>query len=134
MKILVVEDSATIRVQYLKMLDEMGHKVTTAADGLAGLHHAVSEEFDLILMDIKLLCFDGLYITRAIRKHERQKELTRVPVVAVTATDTTDDECREAGMDGCVRKPISREGMRRLTEKWDAYNKAYLMQKRRLSS
>lgn len=64
--------------------------------------------FDLVLMDIHMPEMDGITATKIIRASEEEKGSVHVPVIAVTASLTEEDQeiCLEAGMDGIVGKPI----------------------------
>ena len=65
-----------------------------------------SEDFDVVLMDVRMPQMDGLEATRRIRGLEGPRG--HVPVVALTAQAFTGQvqECRDAGMDGHVAKPF----------------------------
>lgn len=105
-KILLVEDNAANRKLLGDILRRAGygtHEVSTADAGIAA---ALSEAFDLVVMDIQLPGTDGLAATRLLRANPRTK---RLPVLAVTAHAMRGDEKRilEAGCDGYVAKPIA---------------------------
>jgi len=65
-------------------------------------------EFDVVLMDCQMPVMDGLACTRALRERETRLQLRRLPVVAMTAASDEDarDECRDAGMDDFLTKPV----------------------------
>jgi DNA-binding response OmpR family regulator len=101
-RILLVEDDATIREMTRLSLERDGFKVTTAADGSAGLAAFHEEAPDLVLLDVMLPGLDGISVCRAIR------ETSVVPVVMLTArTDAVDVVLGlEAGADDYVTKPF----------------------------
>ncbi len=103
--ILVVEDNPTNRLVMEEMLRHLGHQVTLAVDGTDGVRQAASRRFDTVLMDISMPVMDGLTATRLIRTESPSKGAR---ILAVTAHTLPADieRFREAGMDGCLTKPI----------------------------
>jgi len=69
-KILVIEDEAAIRRVLVKILSEEneGYNVDEAEDGLAGIEKIKSDDFDLVLCDIKMPKMDGVEVLEAIKK------------------------------------------------------------------
>ena len=85
-------------------LASMGCVVDYAADGVTGLHLALREHFDVIVLDITLPGMDGLSLCRELRtRHERQ-----TPIVMMTARDELADKLRgfESGADDYLVKPF----------------------------
>lgn len=102
--ILVVEDEYDI-AQLLKLhLSEICDKVVLAANGHDGLQAANSEEWDLIILDLRLPGIDGLEICRRIREN-----LNYTPVLMLTAKSTELDRVLglEIGADDYLTKPFS---------------------------
>ena len=75
--------------------------------------------YNLIFMDVQMPVMDGLTATQEIRKWEQGKGC-HIPVIAMTANAMEGDKekCLEAGMDDYVAKPIRREDIFELVEKW----------------
>ena len=79
----------------------------------------MSASFDLVLMDVQMPGMDGLEATRLIRAAEiddgpnRRATRPRCPVVGLTASigQAFELECRAAGMDGFLSKPLAREAL-----------------------
>ncbi len=88
-----------------QLLEMAGYNVLEATDGEEAIELAVAEQPELILMDLSLPKLDGLTATRRIRQH---RDLSRVPIVAVSAHDSLGSrtEALEAGCDEYVTKPI----------------------------
>ncbi|MFZ5832227.1 MAG: response regulator, partial [Planctomycetota bacterium] len=107
LRVLLVEDSLVNQKLVVALLDEQGHQVTVANNGLEALTILESARFDLILMDVQMPEMDGLEATRAIRAMERQRG-GHVPIVAMTAHALQGDRerCLEAGMDAYISKPL----------------------------
>ena len=105
-RILLVEDNEMNRDMLSRRLIRSGYEVFLAVDGQQGADMALSEQPDLILMDIQLPGIDGYEATRRIRKIPA---LAKVPIIAVTSYALSGDEAktREAGCDGYVAKPYS---------------------------
>lgn len=103
MKILLVEDEAKAGDYLRKGLTEAGFLVDWAQDGADGLHLALQESYDLIILDVMLPVFDGWYVLRELRK-------TRdTPVLFLTARDEVEDRVKglELGADDYLVKPFS---------------------------
>ena len=102
MKILLVEDEAKAGDYLRKGLTEAGFLVDWAQDGADGLHLALQESYDLIILDVMLPVFDGWYVLRELRK-------TRdTPVLFLTARDEVEDREKglELGADDYLVKPF----------------------------
>jgi len=86
----------------------MGRLRARAADGQEAADLALSDAFDLILMDISMPRLDGIAATALIRGHERAIGCPPVPILALTAHVQSSDRARflEAGMDNVLTKPI----------------------------
>jgi PAS domain S-box-containing protein len=111
LRILVAEDVKVNQELARIMLEREGHQVEIAADGVLAVAAAQRSRFDLILMDMHMPNLDGLGATRAIRA--LPGEGGRVPIVAMTASAFAEEveQCRVAGMDGHVTKPIRRASL-----------------------
>jgi two-component system cell cycle response regulator DivK len=104
-QILLVEDNAANRKLLCGVLRHAGYEVFEAVNADDGLALALTESFDLIVMDIQLPGTDGLTATRVLRADD---QTAHIPVLAVTAHAMRGDESRimNAGCDGYVTKPI----------------------------
>lgn len=105
MKILVIEDNRDLAANLGDFLEDRGHTVDYAADGLSGLHLAVSNDFDAIVLDLNLPAMDGLDVCRRLRTEGRKQ----TPVLMLTARDTLDNKLSgfEAGADDYLVKPFA---------------------------
>jgi len=118
LKVLIVEDNRINRVVLRDLLEQDGHEVDEAHDGQQGLSMADRKSYDLVLMDISMPVLDGVAATRAIRQSEAQG--TRLPIVALTAHAGSADKehFRAAGVDDILVKPISRQSLRTILERF----------------
>ncbi len=105
MRILIIEDDATIAANLYDFLEAHGHAVDAAADGVTGLHLAVSQTFDAIVLDLGLPGMDGLTLARKLRE-EAQLD---TPILILSARDTLDDKLEgfSRGADDYLVKPFS---------------------------
>lgn len=103
--VMVVEDFEDNRFMMRRLLEMSGYRVVEAVNGEQAVDVARRERPHLILMDLSLPLLDGLAATRRIRQHE---ELRRVPIIAVSAHDTSDfhADALAAGCNDYVTKPI----------------------------
>ena len=107
LKVLVAEDSAVNRKLLLRVLEKHGHDAEAVTDGGSALQAALTDAYDVALMDIQMPVMDGLEAARSIREAERARG-THLPLIAVTAHAMKVDRerCLAAGFDACVVKPI----------------------------
>jgi two-component system cell cycle response regulator DivK len=107
-KILVVEDNEKNMYLMSYIIEKMGHKPIRAVTGEQGVEMAVTEQPDLILMDIQLPGIDGL---EAIQRIRASKASVSIPIIAITSYAMTGDRERllGAGCNGYIEKPINSE-------------------------
>ena len=105
-KILIVEDNALNIKLFCDLLAAHGHEPEAVTDSRFALDAARHFSPDLVITDIQLPHVSGLELIRMIRNDE---VLARVPIMAVTAYSTSEDEerIRAAGAQAYVSKPIS---------------------------
>ena len=104
MRILVVEDEASLRDGIVDLLKGDGHVVTAAADGVTGLEAGLRELFDLVVLDLMLPRLDGMDVCRKLRAAR-----PGMPILILTARASEDDKVRGLveGADDYVTKPFS---------------------------
>ena len=105
-KVLIVEDNELNMKLIHDLLDAQGYETLETREGLQALTLARQHRPDLILMDIQLPEISGLEVTKWLKEDE---ELSRIPVIAVTAFAMKGDEepIREGGCEAYISKPIS---------------------------
>jgi CheY-like chemotaxis protein len=99
-----------------RVLEKEGFVVDVASDGRQAVDAWRRGTYDLILMDCQMPQLDGYEATREIRREEREiGSVSRVPIIALTAhaMKGAADDCRRAGMDDYLTKPLDREQLRR---------------------
>jgi len=102
--VLLIEDHRDIAGAVVDFLEDRGFAVDYAADGITGLHLAVTNPYDVIVLDIMLPGLDGLSVCRKLREEARND----TPLLMLTARDTLDDKITglSAGADDYLVKPF----------------------------
>jgi two-component system sensor histidine kinase/response regulator len=117
-RILLAEDNPVSQKLACLMLTKAGYQVEVANDGQEAVEkYTMSpEDFDLIFMDVQMPEMDGIAATKTIR----QRGFNTIPIVAMTAHAMKGDmeTCLEGGMDDYITKPIKRELVFQVLEKW----------------
>ncbi len=116
--ILLAEDNPVNQKLATLILTKAGYNVKVADNGQLAVDtfSANPDKFDLILMDIQMPEKDGLEATKALR----DKGFSEVPIIAMTANAMKGDReiCLQAGMNDYISKPIKREIVFEIIEKW----------------
>ncbi|HEX4418584.1 MAG TPA: response regulator transcription factor [Kofleriaceae bacterium] len=104
MRILVVEDEASLRDGIVDLLTGDGHQLVAAGDGVAGVEAGLRESFDLVVLDLMLPRLDGMEVCRRLRAAR-----PGLPILMLTARGSEDDKVRGLmeGADDYVTKPFS---------------------------
>lgn len=116
-RILVVDDSATVRKLISSKLEKSGHTVISAEDGVEALARLDEGKPDLILLDIAMPRMDGYEVCREVRARENTKHL---PVVMISGKDGFFDKVRGrmAGATGYVTKPFGPETLMKALDEY----------------
>ncbi|MCP2006907.1 response regulator [Duganella violaceipulchra] len=116
-RILLVEDNIFNQQIAQEMLEDAGVTVCLASNGADALELLSRSDFDCVLMDLQMPHMDGLEATRRIRDDPR---LTHLPVLAMTATATTEARmrCIDAGMNDFISKPVQPALMYQTVANW----------------
>jgi DNA-binding response OmpR family regulator len=103
--VLLIEDHADIAEMVGAYLENRDYLIDYAADGITGLHLAVSNQYDAIILDLMLPGMDGLEVCQKIRGDARSD----VPIIMLTARDTLDDKITglDSGADDYLIKPFA---------------------------
>ncbi|MCP3944593.1 MAG: response regulator [Desulfobacteraceae bacterium] len=107
-RILVVEDMETNLLTAKILIGKQGYHTDEAKNGEQAVQKYKEDPCDLILMDCQMPVMDGLEATRQIRIYEKEKELSQVPIIAMTgnAFESDREKCFKAGMDDFIPKPV----------------------------
>jgi DNA-binding response OmpR family regulator len=104
-RILIIEDDHTIATNLYDYLTARGHTVDAAADGVTGVHLAMGQAFDAIVLDLGLPGIDGIKVCRKLRLDAHLE----TPVLMLTARDTLQDKLQgfDSGADDYLVKPFA---------------------------
>ena len=107
MRVLVIEDNQDLAANIGDFLEDSGHVVDFAMDGISGLHLAITQPVDVIILDIVLPGIDGFSLCRRFREESEKP----TPILMLTAKDTLDDKLEgfDAGADDYLLKPFALE-------------------------
>jgi len=102
-KILIIEDEKRVASFICKGLEEEGFETDIAYDGLIGKKKALSQKYDMIILDINLPQMNGFEVCKEIRNHNAS-----IPILMLTALGTTEDKLDgfDAGADDYLIKPF----------------------------
>ena len=107
-KILAADDSSDNRFLLRAFLKNYNCELLLVENGQEAFDAFVSDQFDLILMDMQMPVIDGFEATRLIRKFEKDNNIPLTPILALTAYALPEEikQCTDAGCDGHVSKPV----------------------------
>jgi len=116
--VLVVEDNLVNQKMVVRMLEKMGCRVDVAGNGLEAVERAGGSTYDLVFMDCQMPEMDGYEATAEIRRVKNDSR--RTPIIAMTAHTMQGDreKCLQAGMDDYIPKPIKKETLSEILQKW----------------
>ncbi len=111
LNILVVEDNPVNQLLAKKLLENQGHTVVGAGNGLRSLDYLAAGQFDLVFMDVQMPVMDGIETTKSIRNDTSGRLDSKIPIIAMTAHAMKGDRESfiEIGMDDYIAKPIDKE-------------------------
>lgn len=113
--ILIAEDHEVNQQLFKTILENMGHTVRIANNGIEAVKAVESEDFSLIFMDVQMPEMNGYEATEKIREKG-----IRTPIIAATASAVKGEQerCFEVGMDDILIKPFKKKDIIPLLEKW----------------
>ncbi|CCQ11005.1 hypothetical protein PALB_18790 [Pseudoalteromonas luteoviolacea B = ATCC 29581] len=118
--VLLIEDNPFNQKLISKQLSKLGYSCILANNGLEGFQLFKQNQFKLILTDCHMPEMDGYTLAKKIRQYEREHQLPRTPLIAVTGAAMAGDKerCIASGMDDFVSKPIELNKLQSILEKW----------------
>lgn len=108
LRVLVCEDNPVNQIIVQQMLEEVGATFVLVPNGVEALKELQANSYDLVLMDVAMPGLDGMETTRRWRAIEKQRQLRKMVIIAMTAKTESGHgaAAREAGMDGFLAKPF----------------------------
>jgi signal transduction histidine kinase/ActR/RegA family two-component response regulator len=121
-KALVVEDNLVNQRVATALLRRLGFETDSAINGQEAIDFVQTNHtgYDVILMDCQMPIMDGYETTRCIREWEKSNGQGGTPIIALTADALpgTETQCREAGMNDYLSKPVRKESLRLVLSRW----------------
>ena len=102
-KILVIDDSRLVVVMLRDGLENHGYAVLTASDGQEGLQMVKQDRPDLIILDLQMPTMDGYDFVNEL---EKIQSVRTIPVIMLTADETSHVLIRMKAVNGCLQKPV----------------------------
>ncbi len=106
MRILICDDHESIRGMIEALVSASGHQVVGVASGAKAIEHALTERFDVLLLDLMLPDIDGFEVCRRLREEEQTRSL---PIFVISAMDepATRDRVKKLGATAFYAKPFN---------------------------
>ncbi len=131
-RILLAEDNIINQKVAQHMLKSLGYRVDVVADGQEAVRALKLINYDLVLMDCQMPIMTGFEATAAIRADNSGLLNNVVPIIAMTANATSGDRdnCINAGMSDYLSKPVTKEALAEVLEKWFALDRVQVIEPR----
>ena len=122
--VLIVEDYPTNREIAQHHLESVGCLVDLASNGYQALQKVALKQYDVILMDVHMPDMNGLESTRKIRERSDCRD---IPIIGMTANVLPANrlECKDAGMNDFIPKPLRKRGLLEAVEYWHTHKKGH---------
>jgi CheY-like chemotaxis protein len=109
LRVLLAEDNLLNQKVILEMLKGLGYRADVAANGFEVLEALQRQQYDVILMDVRMPELGGLEATRQIRKLWPVSQQPKIIAITAYALEGDREMCLEAGMDYYISKPVKME-------------------------
>lgn len=109
-RVMVIDDSKTIRTTTEAFVRELGHEVMCGTDGMNGISHMMSFEPDILFIDLEMPRMNGIETAKLIRANSKFKN---TPIVMLSSKDGMFDVAMatEAGASSYIVKPPMKEAI-----------------------
>jgi two-component system chemotaxis response regulator CheY len=112
-RILIVDDSALVRLYYRDVLEKSGFEVEQALNGVEAMEKVLAQPFDLAIVDVNMPRMDGFSFLRALRSNAAEMAMLPVLVITTEAGQQDIGEARAAGANFYLVKPVSEIDLKR---------------------
>ena len=118
-RVLVVEDNGANQLVAALLLEKLGYRTDLAANGFEALSAIEQIPYNVVLMDCQMPEMDGYEATKELRARENGTG-RHIPIIAMTANAMAGDreKCLAVGMDDYLTKPIQKEELEAVLERW----------------
>jgi chemosensory pili system protein ChpA (sensor histidine kinase/response regulator) len=109
-KVMIVDDSVTVRKVTSRLMERQGWEVLTAKDGVDAVNQLQDVYPDMVLLDIEMPRMDGFEVLRTVRRDPR---LARLPIIMITSRtgEKHQQQAKELGVNGFLGKPFQEAGL-----------------------
>ena len=106
-RVLVVDDSSLVRLYYRSTLEKAGFEVEQAINGIEAMERALSQPFDLVIVDVNMPRMDGFSLLRTLRRGTA--DVATLPALMISTESETQDvaAARAAGANFYLVKPVA---------------------------
>jgi CheY-like chemotaxis protein len=115
-RVLVAEDNAINQLVVRRMLRQLGCEPVIVGDGADAVAAIGAAPFDLVLMDLHMPALGGLDAVRLLRTQWPAGTGPRIVALSADVSGSIREQCRAAGMDAFLSKPVSKDALRRLLD------------------
>jgi len=106
-RILVVDDSALVRLYYRDTLEKSGFEVEQAINGIEAMEKVLARPFDLVIVDVNMPRMDGFSFLRTLRRSAAEVATLPALVITTEAGEQDAEAARAAGANFYLIKPVS---------------------------
>jgi len=117
LRILVAEDNPSNQRVLVEMLKRLGYRPDVVADGREVIQALERQDYDLVLMDIKMPEMDGITATKVIRRL-RPENGPKIVAITAYALEGDREKCLEAGIDDYISKPVQVKELSAILKKY----------------
>lgn len=112
-RVLVIDDELIVRMSCERTLSEAGYNVRSASGGKEGLELLEKDNYDLLLLDLKMPDMDGLEVLRVLRNRWPD---TKVIIITGYGTDQTSEQTQKEGAHNFLEKPFTPDSLLSITQ------------------
>lgn len=118
--VLVAEDNVVNQLVIKRFIDEARYNIVVAENGEEAINLYQAHSPSIVFMDLSMPVMDGIAASKKIREYETKNGMNAVPIIAATAHVLDDDRnrCRAAGMDDFLSKPMKKNAVDDVLERW----------------
>jgi two-component system chemotaxis response regulator CheY len=113
LRILIVDDSALVRLYYRDALEKAGFAVEQAINGIEAMEKVLAQAFDLVIVDVNMPKMDGFTFLRTLRRSAPEVAMIPALIVTTEAARQDIDDARTAGANFYLVKPVSQADLLR---------------------